>query len=383
MSIKLTTTQVVTLRAIYALRGANYEKSLPDLDVMAKTQELRESDGAKNPKPVGRQLWTSKSVTDPNPTTRVWAMIGLAIRGKLPHNHPIEKKIRAFKEDSAAENARFKEENKKLKEMVKSLEGRVEKLGSEKSEATKDLKEYKDEYRNDQCEDAHYRINFEKIGNTNVKLNVQADNDRKTIAGLTLENSNLNQRIRDLEAMLSDAGQAVSGKVKSIKPPTILEAQLTGDNKSLTDPELRVQYIAAVEAKIEELETVARRKQQPDITIVFHDFNADTKALVDAGDIPPRSAQADNILFACHGVSPELREEVYRRAEPLTGAKPRVVIVSGKGKVARIPVKDRTNENDHDWFATRVREGKYRRTPIVAEREGYDTVIYRRLGDGN
>jgi len=379
-NIKPGSPQHYVIRAIYALRGGDYRIKLEHSDVEEKTSKLRHDDGARKTNPVGRQSWTSPF--KPTDTDKVWEQIGDAVRGKLPHNHPIEMLIRDCKADDTVEKERYKEENERLLERLADLESRVAIAEVASKAAVAELQEFKNKHYARQCEDALYTVEFRKIVKQNESFIERAKQADKTIKALTAKVSSLEREKSDLESILADEDSALNSDVKSIKRPVIIEPKISGTNVTKDAAGLLEEYSKAIQAELDVLEDTAKKKDRPDITIVYHECNIDLKASIDAGRIPFRSSRLDNILFACVGPTPRDRQEIYLRASTLIPSAPRVVIVSGKGKVEQLPVKERTIESDHEWFTALVRTGKIKLRPVNGLEEGYDTVVYRRAGNG-
>jgi len=340
--------------------------------VERKTAVLKRQEGEEKTGAVARQQWTAPF--GDTSTEKTWAQIGEAVRGRLPYNDPIEIKIRACKSADSALVA-------DLKEQIVHMETRVEEAEAAKSKAIIEFEEFKAKYFNEQCTDAHYRINFDKTIKSNKRYIEQAKQDSETMKGLISQVQMSNQHVALLEAKLTDEDLNLNVGVESIKRPRVFEPKLTGSNESLEDEELLIMYEKAIEVWLDDMEAV-EKKSDSDITIVFHDFNLDIKVFVAEGKIPFRSARMDNIIFACHGASADIRMLIYRRIAALSASTPRVVVVSGKGRVQHLPVKERKGVDNHRWFVSQVRTGAFRARPVNGLNEGYDMVIYRRLDDG-
>lgn len=370
---KMTDKQLYVLRSIQSVRVTKRTRKLQHKWVEQKTLDLQAEDGVETPHIIKRQNWSKPFAATPN--GKIWELIGEAVLGKLPHNDPVEKKIREF---SGGDSVTVKE----LKEQIVDLESQAEKAVSQKDAAEAEHEEFKGKYYTEQCTDAHYRLNFEKTVQTNKRLVKAAKIDEDAIRGLTLEVANLQGQVSTLESKLSDEDQSTPEGTVPFKKPNLIEPHLSGNDPSLTDEDLRLMYLGAIDESLEKLEKLADKKDAPDVTIVLHDFNVDVKDLLKINGIPTRSQKLDNIIFAYHGVTRQKRTEVFRAIAVKTPSTPRVVVVSGKGKVEQLPVKERTEQDNHEWFANQVRSGVWSRGQAFKPvEEGYETVIYRRLGD--
>jgi hypothetical protein len=371
LELKLTKNQELVLRAVYELRIEKKSHTIEHAWIEEKTITLKILGNEKKTNKVSRQQWTEPY--NNTPTEKMWKRIGEAVRGRLPSNDPIEKRIRAY---NSADSVLVSE----LKDQIVQLEARVEKAEAAKAKTNTEYEEFKSKYYKEQCTDAHYRINLKKIIIEKETLIARSKLDGDTINGLIIQENTNQKKIALLEATLSDECLKLPTDVESIKRPQFFEPKLIGRDDNLGNEELLIMYENAIGVGLDDLEK-ATKKCDADVTIVFHDFNIDIKTFVKEGKVPFRSVRIDNIIFACHGVSPDIRGTIYRRISALAAYVPRIVYISGKGKLEYLPINGREGVHNHDRFVTLVRTGAFRTMPINGQKEGYDTVIYRSLDD--
>lgn len=379
--VRVTKVQRFVLEALYKVRGADNT-----VDLTGRFREVEQAtiaarkgvDGKETP--VGRQQWTDKKTGD---VGIVWGMIGEAARGKLSHQHTIEKMIRGFREDPEVEVERLRGETEQLQVIIKDLEDRAKTAEAERDAVKKEYADYVEKFRADQGTEAHFKINYQRTLNDNIKKTEEINTERDITRGLRVENSRLEGLVNNLEAQLSELSGGMTGDVISIKQPDFIEPKISDSDITQEPDELLVKYENAVDDALAKLKKLAIKKPQPNITIVFHAFNDNIKALYKGRLIPLKSASADNIVFGVGGFDKGIRKKVYEEARALAKSDPLIVHVSGTS-FPSIPVQKRTNQSDHEWFVELVKSNEYPRDSHLTFspfREGYDSVVFRRLGN--
>jgi len=367
MNVELNKNHCIVIRAIYELRIISPQFEHGDLE--EKTLELRRLDGVHYPKPISRQNWTAPFAD--SKTGRVWAMIGQAVRRQLPHDHPIERAIRECKRADSALVA-------DLKSQIVDLEKRVKEAERLQGQAETGLMNFKANHHAQQCADAHYRINFERVAGDNKRLAEAAEKDANTILELLGQVTMLTRRVNQMGAAMPES--TAPGGAVPIKRPTFIEPVLTGNDKDLTQEDVLLSYRRAIDDALRELEGKAGKSPNPDITIVFHDFSIGVKKLYDDGKLPLRASGLDNFIFACHGLTRDIREQVFCKVAKLIPIDPVVVVIDGSKIIGSLPAMTKGNANNHEWFVTLARAKTWRKQPINPLDEGFDTTIFRRIG---
>ena len=373
---RLTRTQKLVVKAIYAARVASGSKRVTNDEVSKHTELVLIAEGDPKPKKVSRQNWTSKSKY--TKTDQVWRLISEAIKGNLPGNHPIERMIRDCDIPDQALLRSLKEENIALKSETKDLLRCVDDVNNQKKEIEKKFKELRSKHYTKQGEDALYKVSFERIVRENRGLAKQADTDSKTIKGLMMKISECQKEINTLKASLSDLNISHK-KVSPIIKPKLFEPRISGKDPDKSSDALLKDYYDESYSLLDSLENIIKSIQDSEIVLIFQMFNCNVKSLIAQGKIPFRSAKKNTYVFSFLGIYKDFRKEVYKRLLPFSFAEPQVVIIVNS-KIATLPT-ERTNHNNQQWLEHLVHTEKFRKQTINPETEGYESVIYRKLSD--
>ncbi len=378
--VKLTRTQGTVAHALCRIRGVDNTRSLKGefAKIEETTAQIRRENNDPKQGKISRQLWTEPF--SKNETGKGWKMLGQAVRGELSHQHPIEIFIRRFRADPAVELAQKEGELNQAQKIATDLQAQFEIASKERDDAKTALDEYKSKFRADQCTDAHFKVNYQRVIGDNEKKTEEINAQKDITRGLKIENTNLVGRINELEAQLRDLSGDQLKNVVPLKKPDFIEPEIVGSEKDIDTDDLLIKYEDAVDDALEKLKKLVRKKKQPSITIVFHTFNESIENLYKDQLIPLLSSSADNIVFGVCSFDKDLRQRVYGEARILTKSDPLIVHVSG-AKVSCLPPPNRTSQSDHERFVALARGGyPARQTRFNPENEGYDTVVFRRLG---
>lgn len=378
--VKLTKVQKTVAHALCCIRGVDNTRSLKGefAKIEEATAQIRRENNDPKQVKISRQLWTGP-FSDKD-TGKIWKKLGQAARGELSHQDPIEQLIRSFKDDPAVELAKTEGELYQTQKIVADLEGQLDVAKKERDEAVKAYDEYKAKFRADQCTDAQFKVNYQRVIEDNEKKTEEINTQKEITRGLKTENTNLVGRTNELEAQLRDLTGDQSKNVVALKKPDFIEPKIVGSEKDIDTDDLLIKYEDAVDDALDKLKKLVRKQKLPRITIVFHTFNETIENLYKDQLIPLLSASADNIVFGLCSFDKDLRQRVYGEARILTKCDPLIVHISGE-KVSCLPPKKRTSQSDHEWFVALSRGGyPSRQTRFNPESEGYDTVVFRRLG---